>query len=356
MSTVKGGLDNKNQSLHKEKWVDVAKGLAILAVMTDHSRNTLYINDRIQRISFFSVTLFIMIMGVTTYWSYNNSKIPLWEKVKSRILGIFVPYVVATFVAHCFFNRSFRWDSFYYCVLHFSATSPYYYVLLYIQMLLISPILFLGMKKLESLPGVKKIALEIIGGVGICLIARISNLFTDISGIYASRLFGGSYLLCIYIGMLFGMNYNKIKNIPKLMRNGSAIVCFFAMAFMIYIIVTKGFVFDKPALLGTDINPPGVTLLIFAVTIMLSLSVCDFGERTYKVLWPLEFIGKHTLYIFLYHILLMSILNVVVKINSSWIRIPLYYVTMIGVSIGIEMILKRCKKIIVEAYLYGKGK
>lgn len=356
MNTVKGSLDNKIQSLHKEKWVDVAKGLAILAVMTDHSRNTLYTNDRIQRISFFSVTLFIMIMGVTTYWSYNNSKIPLWEKVKSRILGIFVPYVVATIVAHCFFNRSFSWDSYYYCVLHFNATGPYYYVLLYVQMLLISPILFLGVKKLESLPRAKMVVLEILGGVGLGLFARILNLYTDISGIYASRLFGGSYLLCIYIGMLFGMNYNKIKNIPKLMRNGSAIVCFFAMAFMIYIIVTKGFVFDKTALLGTDINPPGVTLLIFAVTIMLSLSVCDFGERTYKVLWPLEFIGKHTLYIFLYHILLMSILNVVVKINSSWIRIPLYYVTMIGVSIGIEMILKQCKKIIVEAYLYGKEK
>ncbi|WP_029233392.1 acyltransferase family protein [Butyrivibrio sp. VCB2006] len=151
-------------AVYKEKWVDIAKGLAILAVITDHSRNTLYSNDRIQRISWFSVTLFILIMGVTTYWSYNNSKTPLYKKVVARISGIFVPYVVATFFVRCFFDRSFSWDSFYNSIWHFNAAGPYYYVLLYIQLLLISPVMFLLIKELDHLSGYRKISLEILGG------------------------------------------------------------------------------------------------------------------------------------------------------------------------------------------------
>ncbi len=346
-------VKHENKSLHKEKWVDIAKGLAILAVITDHSRNTLYSNDRIQRISFFSVTLFILIMGVTTYWSYNNSETPLWKKVVARIIGIFVPYVVATFLVRCFFDCSFSWESFYYSVWHFNAAGPYYYVLLYIQLLLISPVMFLLIKELDFLSGFRKISFVILGGV-LGSVARVSNLYTDISGIYASKLFGGSYILCMYIGMLVGMYYVKIKNMSKFKRNILGFVSAISMIVIMYFIITKGFFMDKPALLGTDINPPGVTLLLFAVTILLTLCLWNVGVGTGMLFWPLEYIGKHTLYIFLYHILLMTILKRYVDISSSWIKIPLYYVTMIVVPICIEMLFGTMQKIIVKGYLYRK--
>ncbi|WP_029233393.1 acyltransferase family protein [Butyrivibrio sp. VCB2006] len=186
------------------------------------------------------------------------------------------------------------------------------------------------------------------------MFARVSNLYTDISGIYASKLFGGSYILCMYIGMLVGLYYDKVKNMLKLKRNLLGFVCTISMIAIMYIIITKGFFMDKPALLGTDINPPGVTLLLFAVTIMLTLCLWNVGAGTGILFLPLEFIGKHTLYIFLYHILLMTILNRYVDISSSWIKALLYYATMIVVPICIEMLLAQCKKIIVKGYLYRK--
>ena len=62
-SITSNDMKHGGNAVHKEKWVDIAKGLAILAVITDHSRNILYTNDKIQRISFFSVTLFICIIA-----------------------------------------------------------------------------------------------------------------------------------------------------------------------------------------------------------------------------------------------------------------------------------------------------
>lgn len=354
-NTAINEVRHSNDAVYKEKWVDIARGLAILAVITDHSRNTLYSNDRIQRISFFSVTLFILIMGVTTYWSYNNSKTPLWKKVVARINGIFVPYVVATFFVRCYFDHSFSWESFYYSVWHFNAAGPYYYVLLYIQLLLISSVMFLLIKELGNLPNFRKITIEILWGVILSIFARFSNLYTDISGIYASKLFGGSYILCMYIGMLVGLYYDKVKNMPKLKRYVWGFVCTISMIVIMYFIITKGFFMDKPALLGTDINPPGVTLLLFAVSILLTLCLWNAGVGKGIIFFrPLEFIGKHTLYIFLYHNLLMTILNRFVDISTSWIKALLYYVTMIVVPICIEMLLTRCKKLIVKGYLYRK--
>ena len=351
---VTSGFNNKNQSIHKERWVYIAKGLAILAVMTDHSRNILYSNDRIQRLSYFSVSLFIIIMGVTTYWSYNNSRISLRKKVITRLWGILLPYFVANFLAYCLFNCSFNWDAYCYYALHFNIAGPYYYVLLYIQLVLISPVLFIVVKKLETFSKTKKIVIEILVGLLLILFARISNDYTDIIGVNAGRLLGGSYLLCFYGGILVGANSDKIKKIPTIIRKIYGMICIIAMLSMGYALVSLGYIFDKPRLLGTDINPPGITLMLYAFTIVLSFFAWSVEVEIYKLFRLLDFLGKHTLYIFLYHILIMSKLNILTANWLVWIRVPVYYITMIGVSICIEKILAHCKKIIIEGYSYGK--
>lgn len=50
-------------------WVDIAKFLAILAVMTDHTNGVLYSSHYIAYMSYFSVSLFILMMGVTSVCS-----------------------------------------------------------------------------------------------------------------------------------------------------------------------------------------------------------------------------------------------------------------------------------------------
>lgn len=51
------------------KWIDCAKCLAILAVMTDHTNGILYTNQDIAYASYFSVSLFIIIAGMMSFLS-----------------------------------------------------------------------------------------------------------------------------------------------------------------------------------------------------------------------------------------------------------------------------------------------
>lgn len=48
----------------RTKWIDVAKAIAIMAVMTDHMYYTLYSSQSIVYATYFSVSLFILVMGL----------------------------------------------------------------------------------------------------------------------------------------------------------------------------------------------------------------------------------------------------------------------------------------------------
>ena len=51
------------------KWLNCAKCMAILAVIVDHTNGILYTNPHIALASYFSVSLFILIAGMTSYMS-----------------------------------------------------------------------------------------------------------------------------------------------------------------------------------------------------------------------------------------------------------------------------------------------
>lgn len=153
----------------KERWVDIGKCMAIFAVMTDHVKGILYSSDGIQRISFYSVTLFILLMGVTTYWSFNNAKAALWNKVIKRIPGIFIPYVAAVFVYHWIFYGGFSWIEFKNYIIHFNISGPHYYVLLYMQLIAIAPVVFYMMKLTERLSKERALVIELLLGGGYCV-------------------------------------------------------------------------------------------------------------------------------------------------------------------------------------------
>ena len=149
----------------RTRWVDAAKCAAIFAVMTDHLRGALYSSKYIQYVSFYSVSLFIMLMGVTTYWSFENSKIVIYKKVLKRLSGILIPYVIAVFIFSCIKYRGFYWANFRDNLINFNASGPHYYVLLYVQMLIISPIIFCFIKRTEKLSRSKILLREIGGGM-----------------------------------------------------------------------------------------------------------------------------------------------------------------------------------------------
>lgn len=85
----------KKSTIGRIVWIDVAKCLAITAVMIDHTSAILGFHQFIISGSLYSVSLFVIIMGVTMFGSLQNCTVSIGNWLKKRVKGILDPYVVA---------------------------------------------------------------------------------------------------------------------------------------------------------------------------------------------------------------------------------------------------------------------
>ena len=127
-------------------WINCAKFFAILAVLVDHVKGILYEDETIQYIFFYSVTVFIFLAGMTAYYSLQNRKAEetggKW--VLRRLGRILVPYLAAVAV-YQFARTGFQLNLGAYVLwaLNFNLEGQFYYVLIYLQLIAIAPVLYL---------------------------------------------------------------------------------------------------------------------------------------------------------------------------------------------------------------------
>ena len=106
---------------------------------------------------------------------------------------------------------------------------------------------------------------------------------------------------------------------------------------------------DQHFLFGKGLNPPSISLGLYAclmaATIYLLMKlISEYEVRMIPIRWIAR-IGKHSLYIFLYHILFLyfiiptglSVIGIT-DIGNIWIKRVVYYVVMIEGSILIESV------------------
>lgn len=348
-----------------ERWIDIGKSFAIIAVLTDHLYRILYSRRSIQYFSWFAVSLFILLMGVTTYWTFDKKNETIWNKVKKKIIKILIPYTGAVFVYIWVTTKGFDLMSFFYYWIHFNVTGPHYYVFLYCQLILISPLFFVFLKNVDRNlnSAVKTSSIICGGGVVILFISSVFTNRTAMADIYGGggKLAGGTYIICLYVGMIFGKYYNKI--IAWLNKYIICVGFIFSLAITILswrLLCIKGFIFDSYGILGEGINPPGWHLLVYSLSVMMTIF---FGEKLFGSLgiieWIMkgfEFIGRHTLYIFLYHKLFLGVLGGIINhinISNKIMEVIFYYFPMIGGSLIIEVICKKARNYITNSYKYS---
>lgn len=125
------------------RWIDAAKGVAIIAVIIDHSYGVLYTNRILSLLSYFSVSVFVFLGGITSYIScekHANKKVG--EIMIKRGKSIIVPYIGATCVYQLVITGMLEMPSLLQHLFRFDITGPFYFVLFYVQLLLVSPILY----------------------------------------------------------------------------------------------------------------------------------------------------------------------------------------------------------------------
>ena len=205
----------------RTEWVDVAKCLAILAVLVDHTYNTLYTNVVVRTATSYSIGLFILMMGITSYWSYQRYQGSVAVKVRRSCWKLICPYIVASMFYGTLFDRTFHLAENVRRIVFFYAVGPFYYVCLYLQLLLVVPVLYLFLQKADQQKHIH--LLEVLGFVVVVVIAGCTTNYSNILDLYGGggKLFGGTYLCLLYLGMWFG-KYCRSFQVSRII----SLVCF----------------------------------------------------------------------------------------------------------------------------------
>ncbi|MBR5359730.1 MAG: acyltransferase family protein, partial [Lachnospiraceae bacterium] len=124
-------------------WIDIAKSIAILGVVLQHARGWAYSTDVIYRSLIFAVGLFVMLGGYNITGSYmRNKKV----NVLKRLAAIIVPYIFATLLYCIYSGEITDIKTVLMHLVHFDAMAPLYYVAVYSQLVIITPLLILLLK------------------------------------------------------------------------------------------------------------------------------------------------------------------------------------------------------------------
>lgn len=317
----------------KIQWINCSKFVAILAVIVDHSYGILYSNQDIAYASYFSVSLFIIISGMTSYLSNQAKGNEKWHQTYWRTSRkLVIAYLIAAFV--CLIIKTHQFDLMDYCIgiLKFNIQGPFYFVALYLQLMLVNRLFY----NLLAKTNLKK---DIFFGSIILLFTAITTRYTNVFDIYGGggKLLGGTYLFCYYLGMIF-IKYDIFRN--KLKRG----IVFTLVGIIGYLSWWKFVCIDELNIdsklpFGRGFNPPSISFIVMAIMVLCAvygvctiLQNCKFG----KVVDSISCIGTHTLYIFLYHRIILDSLSTNLKIRNRIVECFIYVVIMIGGSIFIE--------------------
>ena len=311
-----------------------------------------YSNQLIAQASYFSVSLFIILSGISICYRDNVQEVTFKHQV-SKIKALLLQYAVATFLVLIGTAHFFDLKVYVQHLLNFSIQGPYYFLLFFIQLLAVAPILlrwckFCGRYRIKNI-------LHIVTLAGLGFISSIFIRFTYILPVHGGGQFllGGTYLILYYLGMMLASS----GIFSKLMRKRILVfLCsFIAWIFWWLMSSYKKLPFDKymEPYWGSGFNPPSVQFMIFAViTLFLFFSLFSAMEEwTWKpIKWIVDFfskVGKNTLYIFMGHLLVrdITISCIPVTIESHWLLRESIFILMIIIPVlGVDL-WRKCNNI-----------
>lgn len=328
------------------QWINCAKAAAILAVLTDHTMDILYTNYKIQWASFYAVSLFIIVSGITSYMSNMYSTLNWGKAYFKSIKKIIMAYLISS--AICLVIKTQGFDVIVYLnqIVHFNASLPLYFVSLYLQLMFVSRGLFWI---LQYCPQNKNgYILEGLLFFIISFVSAITTNYTQILDIYAGggKVLGGTYLILFYLGMLMAKHncFNRDNFKKSILIWGSSSVAWIWWWNNLYFIRK---VVDYKIPFGAGYEIPSVAIIVFSIITLFSIyGACKMLEKIRlfeKVIQIGAWFGEHTLYIFMCHNTILHFYIIPYwNIENMWLKRIVYFGLMILIPIIIEYIVKLC--------------
>lgn len=165
------------------------------------------------------------------------------------------------------------------------------------------------------------------------------------------NLFGGTYLLLYYIGILLA-NYRIFERL-KAQR-----IVVLSVALVLWIIWWQLSCLEKlpfdtmlAAYWGGGFNPPSVNFIVFSI---ITLFVCYTGfglledsavKINQKIVDATAFIGGYTLYIFMYHLMVRDVVQTFLPVlqNNIWLMRVGIFIPMLLAPVLAVCLVKRIK-------------
>lgn len=175
------------------EWIDCAKLIAVIAVAVDHCNGFLYTKPLVATASYYSVSLFILLAGISLWTAYERGHVVSFASQFQKILKILIAYATATCIGTCIIHKQFDLRTYLGYLISFNIQGPYYYLVFFMQLLIVAPILikwcwFVNRKKYKWV-----LQLGTIGCLG--WLSYVSINYTYILPVHGGGQFlGGGYL------------------------------------------------------------------------------------------------------------------------------------------------------------------
>lgn len=316
--------------------------------MVQHVNGVLYTDKRIANSTLWTVAAFVILGGYNIMSSYRRNG---YIDVKKKLSSILIPYIFCTCIYVIWQNHFLNVEVIWQRLIHFNAAGPLYFVAVYIQLVIVSPLLagFICWAEVKNEVFRHSFVLIIIFGV-----SYLSIHYTDIFGISlgGGNLFSGFWLIFWYGGMLFE---KKKRDLPKKTKELISGLLFVLCLLWEYIFVFRdcnnvfrskyGNMFHMTAQM-TWLNALQAFMVVAFFKEFIECITIKENKVVVLCLKPICYIGRMSLPIFMYHILFRDIFFAYFPVNNIWICRIMCFAFMIGGSILVSLILRRIKDIL----------
>ncbi|MEN6439383.1 MAG: acyltransferase [Syntrophobacter sp.] len=289
----------------RQPWIDFCRGLAMIAVVVDHTCDLF--PDAVGPHTIFSVAMFTFLGGVCSCMSVQRRTVPVLPYIVQRVKPILIPYAIAVAVFRIY-NDNFvlSFPNYLVSLVHFNRPRAFYFLLFYLQLVVVSPLLYQFVKRCD---GVFKQVLLVAGTV---LLSEVFVEHTYIMDSYGGGKYvlGGTYFTVFVLGMMFTKYIEVLTSAPRYLL----VLLLLALPSLI-VFEYFGFIYKAWS------NPPNVYAILYTLLIMtIFFSLFHLVEisRLPVLGWIsmcIVLIGKWSLVIFLYHILIKRIVG---KCSQVW--------------------------------------
>lgn len=309
----------------REGWIDFIKGISIIGVIILHTQ-ALGFQENSKLIAYYCVHLFVVVGGVNLFNSMERKNITSYDYkfVLNNIKKLLVQYLIASIVCTLYYKHFIDAKSFIRALIYFTSSPQFYFLAFYFQLIVLSPLLYLCIKKLITRNIPKNILFILTLLIISVLLTHYTFVFETVGG-GEKFLFGGSYVLSFGLGMLFSSL--KIEITSKSKNFIALIIMFVCTTGYIYFILNYPLLHELSSVLfftEQDILRISYALILFLFAFIFYSFFNHFGSKNFLfLLKPIELFGKYSMSIFLYHWIINDFLNKIFNNNHKYVLIIL---------------------------------